>query len=162
MGAMLKAIPLTGPVVNVRANQLAFIKALNDTADEGLRDYRQTVKTFKRRPTFRKSAPVLRGGLYTIHYGTDDENYRRLDEGTRPHIIVARRAKVLRFQGNYRAKTQVRVIDSRSGGPSGRFIFRPVVRHPGTKAREFTKVIQTRQQRILQGRMQADINKANK
>lgn len=70
-----------------------------------------------------------------------DKIWKLLNEGTRAHRIVARRAKRLRFFGGYRAKTRPGFIGSQAGGSSGGVVFRQAVNHPGTKARSWSKLI---------------------
>ena len=72
---------------------------------------------------------------------TDDEIYGYVEHGTRPHVIVAKRARVLRFATGGRAKTSPNRITSGSGSKGGAVVFRPRVNHPGTKARLFTQQI---------------------
>lgn len=116
-------------------------KALTNTAEGIARaikiDYQVTTQTWKKRPPF----GIERKGLNREVF-TDDEIYGYVDEGTKPHEIKPKRAKVLAFGGGaYRPKTKVRVIGSTGGGPSGDTVFSKGVHHPGTEAREFTEVI---------------------
>lgn len=88
---------------------------------------------------------------------TKDDIYRFVDLGTRPHIIKAKRAKVLEFQGGYAAKTRPGVIGSTGGGPSGDMQYAKVVHHPGTKARRFTQIIYRKFQKQTGPRVQKAI-----
>jgi len=64
-----------------------------------------------------------------------------VDEGTRPHIICAKRAKRLRFPSGYYAKTTPGIIGSVAGGSYGPDIYRVCVMHPGFEARRFSQII---------------------
>lgn len=73
---------------------------------------------------------------------TDDQVYGYVNNGTGPHLIAPRNARMLRFATGYRAKTQPGTIGSGSGGANGPVVYlKGVVRHPGTKARKFDKQI---------------------
>ncbi len=78
--------------------------------------------------------------------GTDDEIYGYVNDGTRAHIIKARRAPRLAFKTGFTPKTTPRQIGSRKGGVSGNLVRPKQVRHPGTKARKFSKTIAARRQ----------------
>jgi hypothetical protein len=79
-----------------------------------------------------------------------------VDQGTDPHIIVPKRARVLRFQSSYKAKTRVNVIGSNSGGSWGIVIATRFVRHPGNAARNFTIMISEK----AQTRLTKELNEA--
>lgn len=77
--------------------------------------------------------------------GENADIWEFVDKGTRPHIIAAKNAPRLVFpKGPYISKTLAKPARTVAGG--GRFVdntkvFAKVVHHPGTEAREFTKVI---------------------
>lgn len=73
--------------------------------------------------------------------GTDDEIYGYVNDGTKPHIIVAKNSPTLVFTTPFGPKTTVRVIGSLAGS-RGSTVHRPkAVKHPGTEAREFDETI---------------------
>lgn len=113
------------------------------TAEKGmLADFKKTVATWNDKPTF--SAKVDQGaavGGVRIQIGTDDPVYGYVDEGTKPHLIKAKKGALAFRGGKYRAKTRPRVIGSTSGGATGKTVYARAVHHPGTKKREFTKTI---------------------
>lgn len=85
--------------------------------------------------------------------------FHYVDLGTKPHIIKPRKARALRFQGNYNPKTRFR---ARFGGPgkaSGKFFFRGIVHHPGTKAREFGEVYREEAARELRVNVSRELKK---
>ena len=73
--------------------------------------------------------------------------YRYVDEGTRAHIIKARKARFLRFNGSFSPKSRPGTMASYKGSKGGPVIHRRQVRHPGSQARGFTKKIGELQQR---------------
>lgn len=72
--------------------------------------------------------------------------YQYVSRGTRPHTIRPKKAKVLRFNKKYRAKTKPRVLGSTRGGSSPPMVVAKVVHHPGTEARLFEEEIARRHQ----------------
>ena len=103
--------------------------------------FRRTVRTWRRKPTFRVDAQV-RPTLVRIEGGTNDPIYGYVDLGTRPHIIEPKgEGYPLRFQSAYQAKTIPGVLASRPGGPSGRMVHAYRVRHPGNRPRRFSAMI---------------------
>lgn len=127
--------------------------ALYLTAVEMRGDFEQTTATWKDRVRF-----VIEKDRRGYRVFTKDDIYRFVDEGTRPHIIRAKRAKVLAFQGGYAAKTRPGVIGSTAGGPSGGMQYAKEVHHPGTQARRFTKIIYAKWQKLVARRVQKAIN----
>lgn len=139
------------------------------TAAKGMhKDFEATTKTWKHKPDFvqdvdTKASPVQ------ILVGTDDEVYRYVNEGTKPHPIFAgiytgrSNKKALSFRGGkYRPKTRPRVIGSFPGGPTGPRVARPYVQHPGTKARRFDKVIQKKWEPRFKRLMEQAMSRARK
>lgn len=80
---------------------------------------------------------------------TSDTPYIYVDQGTKPHVIRAKNAKVLAFQANYQAKTSPRWIGSRAGGPSGPMVYTPEVHHPGFEGRAFSETVAEKWQKEL-------------
>lgn len=103
-------------------------------------DFDVTTQTWRKRPDFTiKDQPSER------IIATDNEIYGYVNDGTRPHIIVAKNGKSLAFKwggkGSYSPKTAVRVIGSGASSQSGSIIRPRAIHHPGTDAREFDQVI---------------------
>jgi hypothetical protein len=101
------------------------------------------------------------GGV-SIAVDTFDEIYEMVHEGTRPHLIRAKKKKTLKFQGTYSAKTTPGVIQSKSGGSSGPSLYRQVVRHPGFKGRNFTKPIFAKWRPFFERQMQRALDEGAK
>ena len=78
---------------------------------------------------------------------TTDTIYGYVNDGTRPHIIVPRRARVLAFGTGGSPKTAPRVIGSQPGSRGGKMVFTRRVNHPGTEARAFDETIAKKWQR---------------
>jgi hypothetical protein len=132
----------------------------DEIATEIAKDYESTVRTWKRKPEF--VTEVSMDGGPKIEVSTDDEIYRYVEEGTKPHLIRPRRAKALLFPSGYRAKTLVRSIGSLPGGSHGKTVAAQVVHHPGTLARQFSRVIWERWQPRFRQRMTNALNRAAK
>jgi hypothetical protein len=75
------------------------------------------------------------------------------DQGTRPHLIRARRAPRLRFQTGYVPSTTPKKFTSRRSRRFGPTVRPKVVRHPGTKARGWTELLSKRRKRPFTKRM---------
>lgn len=73
--------------------------------------------------------------------------WRWLDEGTRPHIIRARRAPFLRYRLGYIAGSRPGTLRTKRGyhtGGPGLWRMSRAVRHPGTEARGWSALVQRR------------------
>lgn len=91
---------------------------------------------------------------------SDDDILNFNVRGTRPHIIVPRRARVLRFQSGYRRKVTKGKIGRRSGGASGNTVFARIVRHPGQQGTDLDKTIAKKWQPQLETRVVKAIDQA--
>lgn len=124
---------------------------LRDAAEGALADFAATTASWKTDVAF-----VIKARADGFDVGTDNAIYQYVDKGTRAHLIVARRAKRLRFAGGgFTAKTRPGFIGSQAGSSGGAPVFAQVVHHPGTTARGFSKLIAKK----WQGRMQTLITK---
>lgn len=89
---------------------------------------------------------------------TKDTIYGFVDQGTRPHIIRPRRARVLTWMGTaYRAKTSPGQIKSVRGGNNNSIVHTKIVQHPGSEARRFSIVIRDKWAKQMQIRMNSAI-----
>jgi hypothetical protein len=124
--------------VNPQAMARAITNTMQSTALAIQTDFRVTTQTWDDKPTFAIESPTP----YTRRVGTDDENYARLNAGTRPHIIAPRPGGTLVFRTPFRSKTVPRTIGSGAGSKGGNVVFtRKPIHHPGTEARAFDQVI---------------------
>ena len=149
-----------------RMNEAAFrreILAALKSADKGIeKDFRDTTATWKHNVSFVHGYALTQnqGKAYTL---TDDEIYRYVNDGTKPHPIYPKRAKALSFRwggkGSYRPKTAPGRFGSRPGGPSGPQVAFKKVQHPGTKARKFDNLIGKRWLTLLPRALQDALSK---
>ena len=96
-------------------------------------------------------------GTRVAYVYTDNEIYKFVDQGTRPHIIHAKhRMRPLTFQVGYKAKTSPGAIGSHGGGPFGETVRALAVLHPGTEARGFSEAIQAKWEKDIP-RTMADV-----
>lgn len=141
--------------------RLELLNGLRTVARAVERDYKETVKTWKTKPEF-ETIVTLRGGKAEFLVGTDNEIYRYVDEGTKPHPIFPKKAKFLRFQSGYSAKTTPGIIGSTSGGRSGSEVFSRGVQHPGTKPRKFSELINKKYKSRFKDEMHDSMKRAAK
>lgn len=133
----LKAINLKNSVLDVKRMQRAIDNGLNAAALAAKADFGVVTQTWRRTPAFAiEKEPNAR----TV--ATEDQVFGFVDDGTKPHLIAPRNGKALRFGVPFSAKTVPGVIASRAGSTGGSVIIRrKPVRHPGTKARNFSQTI---------------------
>jgi hypothetical protein len=99
-------------------------------------DYEKTFETWANKP---EVIIKRRAGVREVI--VDDTIYSFVDKGTKPHIIRPKRARLLRFGVGGTPKTTPRIIGSVNGRVGNQLVFARQVRHPGTKPRDFTKMI---------------------
>ncbi len=120
--------------------RLELLNGLRSVARKVDKDFQATTSTWENKPEF-ETIISLRGGRAEFLVGTNSEIFKFVDEGTKPHMIYPKKAKFLRFQGGYNAKTQPGVLGSGQSSYSGDTIFSRGVKHPGNKPRKFTEMI---------------------
>lgn len=110
--------------------------------DEVVADFNDVTSDWQTDVTFDARVEV-QGGNIVIGIGPrrNAKIWRYVDEGTRAHAIRPRRAKRLRFQTGYSARTRPGRAHVGNGTASGDVVYSAGVWHPGTEAREFTKTI---------------------
>lgn len=91
-----------------------------------------------------------------VEIGTTDKAYGWVDKGTKPHTIRPKTAKALSFNSQFRPKTKPDSLNSSAGRNAPPKVFAMVVRHPGTKARGFVKLVAKRSK----VRFSANVDKA--
>lgn len=125
---------------------------------EGIRnDYRKTVATWETRVAFSVDFDAVKG---TVEVSTKSKVFTYVDQGTKPHVILPKKKKALRFLSNYSPKTTPGFLGSTAGGSSGSTVFSKVVHHPGVKARLFSKKIAIKWAYTYESRMMAAIKAA--
>ena len=159
--ATIKANVIRPAKLDVKAMRAALLDGLKEVAKDVDEDFAKTYATWKRKPKFKTEVEMRdRGGRFQV--STDNEIYGYVDQGTKPHIIRPKRAQKLFFKSGYSAKTTPRVIGSNNGGANGPDVFANVVRHPGTKAREFAETLKEKYEKTFGKTMQRAMNNAAK
>lgn len=140
------------------ALRLELLNAIRDVGRKVKKDFEATVKTWEHKPEFEMLISLIGGP--TVLVATDDEIYRYVDEGTKPHPIFAgvytgkSDKKVLAFPSIFKPKTTPNVIGSGPGFKGGDTVLRPYVNHPGTKPRNFSKIIKKKWDKPYKRRME--------
>jgi len=124
------------------------------------KDFESTTATWDHKPKFSVTTTISGDDSPAVLVGTDDEIYGYVSGGTSAHIIRPKRARALRFQKTYTAKTVPGVIGSKAGGPSGPAVYAQEVHHPGTKARRFDQIIQKKWQPRFKREIEAAMKEA--
>lgn len=166
--------PIKPGKMDLRAIDAEVMKVLQAEGKRDVVDFQRTTRTWKNKPKFAYIArirgmkdAVVRSGLASwVHgsavVGKEQEVWAMLNQGTRRHPIIARRAKLLRFRKGYRAKTTPRKMSSRSGGAKGDFVYAKQVMHPGTQAREWTETEYKRRIKPFTRNVNAAVERATK
>lgn len=101
------------------------------------------VANWKHKPTFVPVTKVTSDeiALYFEAAGPNAKYWTWTSEGTKPHIITAKRAPFLVFRRNYKPKTTTKPTWGGPGTSSCDFVKTFSVKHPGTAPREFEQFI---------------------
>lgn len=140
------------------------LELLNELRAEGRdvkKELERTTRNWKGvKPTFEALISLMGGGA-TLLVGPVGptkgvQKWTWLEEGTRPHVIRAKRAPFLRYRLGYNPSTRPGTLTSRGSYYVGRHFRRSkVVHHPGTQARGWAPLIQKRRKRKFTKRMLA-------
>ena len=168
-------------IVPMKLNTSAMTKVIYETVVESAKlakkDFEKTVTTWKNKPQMETrvgGVGRLLSGKARLDfsagpnpYGDNYDIYKFVDLGTKKHLIPKTgntTAKPLFFQwagkGSYNAKTKPRVIGSTGGGATGAWRTFKQVKHPGTKARQFSSIIARKWQKKLPKDAQKAMDKA--
>jgi hypothetical protein len=128
---------------------------MEDAAQAAVLDFESTFATWNHQPDVTVKE---RSDGYSIE--VKDDVWNMLDHGTRAHLIVARKAKRLRFGVGFKAKTRPGFIGSTGGSAGAGAVFRSSVMHPGTKARGWSKLIGAKYRAKLQTYISTRIREA--
>ncbi len=118
--------------------------------------FRDTTATWQHQPSFE----INHEGTGRWSVKTGDTIYHYVDAGTVPHIIRARNVAMLRFRVPSTPKTKPRVIGSFAGSVGNQWVSKKEVHHPGTKPREFRRIIAQRAQAPTLARLRAALKQA--
>ena len=86
----------------------------------------------------------IKNGVTISASGAAGKIFSYVDEGTRAHLIRARKKPLLRFRVGGSPKTRPRVITSTAGKSGKVWVGALEVHHPGTEPREFSVIIAER------------------
>lgn len=101
-----------------------------------LKEFQETTQTWNGKPSFDRL--VTTSGFRVIgEVSTSNKIYRYVSNGTKRHFVGPRNSTRLRFRSQYTAKSAPGRIPSRSGGPSGNFVFSRGHYVSGIEARKF-------------------------
>lgn len=127
----------------------ALSAPMNRAAKRVTTDFKNGVKTWDHRPSFRTVPTSLSGNRLSKLIKPDEPNlkqYLYVHNGVYPRMIYPRRAKSLRFQPYYSPATHRGVIESRARKKrGGKYIYRKAVRWPGIEPRAFSFFIAKKQ-----------------
>ena len=132
--------------LKIDALRLTLLNEMRKAGTAIKQDFEKTTATWSKKPRFEVQISLVGGP--TVLVGTDDEIYGYVDRGTEPHEIWAgfytgkSNKKTLAFASSSTPKTKPGVIRSFPGSRGKIDVFVPyVAKHPGTKARGFSKEI---------------------
>lgn len=143
-----------GVGLNAKSMARAIENTLTAAARSAKVDFGVTTRTWKDRPKFEITKLPFERVV-----GTGSKIYVYVSRGTKRHKIKAKtRAGLLFKVGGFRAKTRPGWIGSNKGAPGKQWTSRQEVNHPGSKARDFEKVIGEKWQKELPVLMQKAID----
>lgn len=143
---VVKAKALKPKALKDKDMRLELLNGLRSIARQVTKDFEATTSSWKNKPKF-ETVVSLKGGEAAFLVDTNSEIYGYVDQGTKPHIIRPVKAKVLAFNVGGSPKTRPGVIGSTGGSAGSGPVFSKGVRHPGTKARQFSKIINEKWQK---------------
>lgn len=118
-------------------------------------DFQVTTKTWEHQPEFTIEKLPEGRAVYTT-----DQVYAWVNDGTKPHLIMAKDAPVLAFPEKFGPKTRPGAIRSNKGHQGGKTIFTTQVNHPGTEPRKFDEAIEKKWQEKFPQLLQRAIDAA--
>lgn len=109
------------------------------TAPTLKRLFRSSTFGWSKHPSFRQHL-TRRASYLAMEVYTEDEKYRLVNAGAKPHIITPKRG-FLRFRPGYRSATTPGRLQSRRAYRSGKSISARQVNHPGFAPRKFDELV---------------------
>lgn len=139
--------------------RLELLNGLRKVARAVKKDYEATTATWTKPIEFEM---IIALGKTKAEFlvGTDNEIYGYIDEGTKPHIIRPKKAKMLRFMAGSQPKTTPGILKSGSGAAGSTEVFSRGVMHPGTNARRFSEVINKKHKKAFKDEMHKSMARA--
>jgi len=151
-----------------KAMRLELLNAMRKAAKVVEKDFEETVKTWDHKPEFKTIISLKGGPSILTDTSTDSEIYGFVNNGTKPHPIFAgiytgkSKKKVLAFPSAFGPKTRPGRLKAGPGHKGGNTIMRPYVQHPGTKPRDFDKMIEKRRRPWYKKQMQYAMKRASR
>lgn len=151
--------------MRIDAFRLEFLSALKKAGREVVKDFEKTVATWNKKPAFLVAVSLTGPGPILEVY-TEDEIYKYVSRGTKPHLIWAgyytgkSDHKVLAFPSSSTPKTRPGFIGSGAGSRSKSTTYRPYVQHKGIKARKFEEAIAKGRMSWFKKEMEAAMRRA--
>ena len=149
------------------AMRLALLSAMHAAARVIRQDFAATTANWKHKVKFEHIVSLAQGNI-AILVTTDDEIYRYVNEGTKPHEIWAgiytgkSNKTTLFFPSVFTPKTKPGSLVSGAGRKGKRDTHTPYVEHPGTEARNFDEQIEKKREKWYKQQMEAAMSKARK
>jgi len=140
MAVNMKFKAIVPPKMNPDLYKLEMLKALDREIQIDKRMLQKTTTTWKSKPVFKTESKVTNKQAEARAW-TEDDRWNWTDQGTKPHYIVARRAKYLTFATGGKPKTRVRTLGSGRGSRGKNWRRAKVVKHPGTEARLWSQEV---------------------
>jgi len=150
MGEVLQVKAIRPKKLRVAEVRKELLAAAEEEGKISAKELEKTVRNFRgAKPRFDTLIDVGASEVVVLVGPTGDakavQKWTWLDEGTEPHIIRARRAPYLRFRIGYNSGTRPGTLRTRRAyyvGNSWRMA--RAVRHPGTQALGWSKLVQDR------------------
>lgn len=158
-GAVFEVKPIRPRRLKVAKVRMEILNALRAEGRDVKKELEKTVRNFRgARPGFEsliglttKEATVLTGPTGSIKAV---QKWKWLDEGTRPHVIRAKRAPLLKYRLGYNPGTRPGTLTTRGSYYIGaHWRSAKIVHHPGTEAREWSLLVQQRRKKPFVKRM---------
>ena len=145
--AQLRLTTITPQPFNHKAVLQQLYDGMQELGEDIRDDFERTVKTWRDKPQFDPvhNKPLQRTNMIYVETTTTQLTYKFVVDGTKPHTIVPRRAKMLRFPGTFYPKSIPGLIDSAPGFSGPPIEYRNSVQHPGVEARHFDRSIRDKQ-----------------
>ena len=138
--------PIKPDYLQVDTVRLELLNALRKEGTASKKLLRQTTENWQgEKPQFKEKISLAGGDTTLLVYPDGSEKavnkWNWLNEGTKPHVIVPKRAKMLRFQSGYTAGSTPNSLRTRRSRSFGETVYAKRVNHPGIKARNWTILV---------------------
>lgn len=129
--------------LNVGAIRQTVMEFMNQAAEEMHKDFVATQETWNHQVSFdvKVDGPSNLAGVFSVNVSTEDNQYKLVDSGAPPHVILPVNANALRFPGTFSPKTVPGVLKANPGFSGPPMKVRDVVLHPGFEARNFDETV---------------------